>query len=125
MGWEGGGGGGGGGGEGKSVFEVQNNIHARLFRKTKSCTAISLAWEQAPQLGESSNERNKKPASQAKRYSLRREKGPSSPRNFLRRFTPFFARTLFRTDSHKLIYPVCDSREIIYPVRRLWAPYPV
>ena len=38
----------GGEGKGKRVFEVQNDIHVRLFRKTKSCTAISLAWEWAP-----------------------------------------------------------------------------
>ena len=35
----------GGKGKGKRVFEVQNNIHARPFSKTKSCTATSLAWE--------------------------------------------------------------------------------
>ena len=39
----------GGEGKGKRVFEVQNDIHVRLFRKTKSFAAISLAWERAPQ----------------------------------------------------------------------------
>ena len=47
----------GGKGKGKRVFEVQNIIHVRPFRKTKSCTAISLAWERAPQLGENSKEK--------------------------------------------------------------------
>ena len=80
----------GGEGKGKRVFEVQNDIHVRLFRKTKTCTAISLAWERAPQLGEHSNKRKKNKANQAKRYSLGREKGPSIPRDFLCRFSPFF-----------------------------------
>ena len=86
MGW-------GGEGKGQRVFEVQNDIHVRLFRKTKSCTAISLAWERAPQLGEHSNERKKK-TKRGKPSGIvwgGKRAGPSIPRDFLCRFSPFFA----------------------------------
>ena len=49
------------GGEGKRKrgFGEQNDIRAKPFRKTKSCTEISLARGQAPQFRENSNERKK------------------------------------------------------------------
>ena len=63
------------------------------FGKTKSYTAISLDWDGLRNWGKTQTRGKKKSASQAKRYSPGREKGPSSPRDFYAaslRFTPFF-----------------------------------
>ena len=56
----------GGEGKGERVFEVQTMISVQNhLEKTKSCTAISLARDRAPQLGENSKEKKKTSASQA------------------------------------------------------------
>ena len=45
----------GGEGKGERSFEVQTMISVQNhLEKTKSCTAISLAWDRAPQLGKNS-----------------------------------------------------------------------
>ena len=48
----------GGEGKGERGFEVQTMISVQNhFEKIKSCTAISLAWDRAPQLGKNSKEK--------------------------------------------------------------------
>ena len=48
----------GGVGKGERGFEVQTMISVQNhFEKIKSCTAISLAWDRAPQLGKNSKEK--------------------------------------------------------------------
>ena len=69
------------GGEGKveRVFEVQNDIGAKPCRKTKFYTAISLARDRAPQLGENSKAKKRigEPSEFSGIYRLgSREKGP-------------------------------------------------
>ena len=69
------------------------SMSPRLFRKTKSYTAISLAWDRLRNWGKTQRRGKKKSASQAKRYSPGREMGPSSPRDFYAvslRFSPLF-----------------------------------
>ena len=58
------------------------SMSPRLFRKTKSYTPISLAWDGLRNWGKTQTRGKKKSASQAKRYSPGREKGTSSPRDF-------------------------------------------
>ena len=71
----------------------------RLFKKTKSYTAISLAWDGLHNWGKLKRE-EKKSANQAKRYSPAREKGPRSPHDFYAvslRFSPFFSHWFYGT----------------------------
>ena len=61
------------------VFEVQNDIGAKPCRKTKFYTAISLARDRAPQLGENSKAKKRigEPSEFSGIYRLgSREKGP-------------------------------------------------
>ena len=48
----------GGEGKGGRSFEVQTMISVQNhLEKTKSCTAIMLAWDRAPQFGKNSKEK--------------------------------------------------------------------
>ena len=69
------------------------SMSPRPFRKIKSYTAISVAWDGLCNWGKTQTRGKKKSASQAKRYSPGREKGTSSPRDFYvvsLPFSPFF-----------------------------------